>query len=51
VKAGGSLAAEPFGSLDGGRMAIVSDPSGAVFGVWTPAAHRGAQRVNEPSAY
>jgi len=51
LKAGGSLLAEPFGSLDGGRMAIVADPSGAVFGVWTPGAHRGAQRVNEPSAY
>ena len=51
VKAGGSLRAGPFGSLDGGRMAIVADPAGAVFGVWTPGAHRGAQRVNEPSAY
>jgi uncharacterized protein len=51
VKAGGGLLAEPFGSLDGGRMAIVADPSGAVFGVWTPGGHRGAQRVNEPGAY
>ena len=51
VRAGGSLPAEPFASLDGGRMAIVADPFGAVFGVWTPGAHRGAQRVNEPSAY
>jgi uncharacterized protein len=51
VNAGGSLLAEPFGSIDGGRMAIVADPAGAVFGVWTPGAHRGAQRVNEPSAY
>jgi uncharacterized protein len=51
VKAGGRLLAEPFGSLDGGRLALVADPSGAVFGVWTPGAHRGAQRVNEPSAY
>src|SRR4051794_13629094 len=51
VKAGGSVLAEPFGSLDGGRMAIVADPAGAVFGVWTPGDHRGAQRVNEPSAY
>ena len=24
---------------------------GAMFGVWTPGAHRGAQRINEPSAY
>ena len=46
VRVGGGLLAEPFGSLDGGRMAIVADPSGAVFGVWTPGAHRGAQRVN-----
>jgi uncharacterized protein len=51
VNAGGSLVAEPFGSLDGGRTAIVADPSGAVFGLWTPGAHRGAQRINEPSAY
>jgi predicted enzyme related to lactoylglutathione lyase len=51
ANAGGSLLAEPFGSLDGGRLAIVADPSGAVFGVWTPGRHRGAQRINEPSAY
>src|SRR5918999_966110 len=42
---------EPFGSLDGGGMGIGADPAGAVFGVWSPGAHRGAQRVNEPSAY
>ena len=41
----------PFHSLDGGRMAIVADPAGAVLGLWQPGAHRGAQRVNEPSAY
>jgi uncharacterized protein len=51
VNAGGSLLREPFGSFDGGRVAIVADPSGAVFGLWTPDAHRGAQRVNEPSAF
>ena len=32
-------------------MAIVADPAGAVLGLWQPGAHRGAQRVNEPSAY
>jgi predicted enzyme related to lactoylglutathione lyase len=51
MRAGGSLLAEPFGTLDGGRTAIVADPAGAAFGVWTPGAHRGAQRINEPSAY
>jgi predicted enzyme related to lactoylglutathione lyase len=51
VKAGGSLLAESFGSLDGGRMAILADLAGAAFGLWTPRVHRGAQRINEPSAY
>jgi hypothetical protein len=32
-------------------MVLVADPAGAAFGVWTTGAHRGAQRVNEPSAY
>ena len=36
VKAGGSLVAEPSGSLERGRMAIVADPFGAVFGVGRP---------------
>jgi predicted enzyme related to lactoylglutathione lyase len=44
VMAGGSLLAEPFGSLDGGRVAIVADPSGAVFGVWTRRRSGGAAR-------
>ena len=51
AQSGGSVVAPPFDSLDGGRMAIVSDPTGAVLGLWQPGAHRGAQRVNEPSAY
>ena len=51
VKAGGSLLVEPFGGVDGGRIAIVADRSGAALGVWTPGARRGAQRVNEPGAY
>jgi predicted enzyme related to lactoylglutathione lyase len=49
--AGGSVLREPFDSLDGGRMAILADPSGAVFGVWQPGAHKGAELVNEPGAY
>jgi predicted enzyme related to lactoylglutathione lyase len=50
-EAGGAVVAEPFDSLDGGRMAILADPAGAVFGVWAPGEHRGAQLVNEPSAW
>ena len=49
--AGGKVVAEPFDSLDGGRMAIVDDPAGATFGIWQLGAHRGAQVVNEPGAW
>jgi predicted enzyme related to lactoylglutathione lyase len=51
VEAEGSLLAEPFESLDGGRMAIIADPAGAAIGVWRVGEHRGAQLVNEPSAW
>jgi uncharacterized protein len=51
VAAGGRLVSEPFDSLDGGRMALVADPAGAVFGVWQLGEHRGARVVNEPGAW
>jgi predicted enzyme related to lactoylglutathione lyase len=51
VEAGGSIVMEPFESLDGGRIAILADRAGATFGVWQPGSHRGAQLVNEPSAW
>jgi uncharacterized protein len=51
TEAGGSALQGPFDSLDGGRMAILADPGGAAFGVWAPGEHKGAQRVNEASAY
>jgi uncharacterized protein len=49
--AGGKVVTEPFEALDGGRIAIISDPGGAVMGIWQPGAHRGAQLVNEPGAW
>jgi uncharacterized protein len=49
--AGGSVLTEPFDALDGGRIAIIGDPAGAALGVWQPGEHRGAQVVNEPSAW
>jgi predicted enzyme related to lactoylglutathione lyase len=49
--AGGRLVREPFDSLDGGRIAIVADPAGALFGVWQVGDHRGAAVVNEPGAW
>jgi predicted enzyme related to lactoylglutathione lyase len=49
--AGGSVVMERFDSLDGGRMALIRDPVGAVVGVWQHGAHRGARLVNEPGAW
>jgi predicted enzyme related to lactoylglutathione lyase len=51
AEAGGAVEAESFDVLDAGRMAVLADPDGAVFSVWEPRAHRGAQLVNEPSAW
>jgi predicted enzyme related to lactoylglutathione lyase len=49
--AGGSVVGDPFDSPGGGRMAVLSDPSGAVFCVWQAKEHKGAQLVNEPGAW
>ncbi|HKJ35141.1 MAG TPA: VOC family protein [Solirubrobacterales bacterium] len=46
--AGGSVMMEPFDVMTAGRMAIFADPAGAVFAVWQPKDHVGAQLVNEP---
>ena len=46
-EAGGRVAMEPFDVLDSGRMAVLSDPEGAVFCVWQPKDHKGAGIVNE----
>jgi predicted enzyme related to lactoylglutathione lyase len=49
--AGGSVLASPVDAPPAGRMAVLSDPSGAGFCVWEAGARRGAQLVNEPSAW
>ena len=43
-----------FGPMDvfgQGRFLIAADPEGAMFGVWQPQAHKGAQLVNENGAF
>jgi predicted enzyme related to lactoylglutathione lyase len=45
--AGGQVLSAPFDVTDAGRMAVFSDPEGAVFCVWQAGSHRGAQVVNE----
>jgi predicted enzyme related to lactoylglutathione lyase len=49
--AGGKVLVEPFDVFDAGRMAVFSDPSGAVFCVWQANGHKGAQLVNEPGTW
>jgi predicted enzyme related to lactoylglutathione lyase len=38
---------EPFDIMDAGRMAVFTDPEGAVFCVWEAKDHKGARIVNE----
>ena len=45
--AGGKVVTEPFDVMDSGRMAVISDPEGAVFCVWEAKEHKGAEVVNE----
>jgi predicted enzyme related to lactoylglutathione lyase len=45
--AGGQVLTEPFDVMDAGRMAVLSDPEGAVFCVWQANQHKGARIVNE----
>jgi uncharacterized protein len=48
--AGGGVLVEPMDVMDIGRMAVFSDPAGAVFGIWQPKTFAGADLVNEPNS-
>jgi uncharacterized protein len=48
---GGTVHAEPFDVMTAGRMAVVQDPTGAVFALWQPRDNIGAQIVNGPGAF
>ena len=45
--AGGRVMHGPMEVLGQGRVLIAADPEGAMFGIWEPQAHTGAQLVNE----
>ena len=47
---GGKVLAPAFDVIDAGRMAVLQDPTGAVFQVWQPGKHIGAMILNEPGA-
>jgi hypothetical protein len=48
--AGGVVLAGPFDVFDAGRMAVIADPTGAVFAIWQAGRTRGAELVNEQGA-
>jgi hypothetical protein len=50
VENGGALMFPPMDVMEEGRMFMATDPAGAVFGVWQPKNHIGAQVVNSPNS-
>jgi len=50
-EAGGTLMKEPFDVFTVGRMAVVQDPTGAVFALWQAGTHQGAGIVNVPNSF
>lgn len=44
---GGTVIAAPMDVMTAGRMAVLSDPEGAVFALWQPREHIGSEIVNE----
>jgi len=51
LAAGGQVVVPAMDVLDAGRMAIFTDPVGAVFSVWQAGAHPGSELVNEPGTW
>ena len=45
---GGRVIEAPLDVMDVGRLAVVQDPIGAMFALWQPKQHMGADLVNEP---
>lgn len=50
ARLGGSLVAGPFGVMDLGRMAFLTDPQGASFAVWEAKSHQGVGVRDEVNA-
>lgn len=47
--AGGTVLVPPMDIPNSGRMGLLMDPSGAVFGIWSPRPFPGAALVNQPN--
>ena len=50
-KAGGTVINGPFDVMTVGRMAVIQDPTGAVFSLWQPGTNKGAGVVNVPNSF
>jgi predicted enzyme related to lactoylglutathione lyase len=48
---GATVLAEPFDVMTVGRMAVIQDPTGAVFALWQAKDHKGAGVVNVPNSF
>jgi predicted enzyme related to lactoylglutathione lyase len=46
---GGTVVLEPFDVMDAGRMAAITDPTGATFCIWQPKASKGFEVKGEPN--
>jgi uncharacterized protein len=46
IQLGGTALVPPFDVAEAGRMSVIQDPTGAVFCLWEPRQHHGAQLVN-----
>jgi uncharacterized protein len=51
IQLGGKALLPPFDVADSGRMAVIEDPTGAVFSMWEPKGHHGAQLVNAAGSW
>jgi predicted enzyme related to lactoylglutathione lyase len=48
---GGNVLMEPFDVMEHGRMAVLSDPTGAIFCIWQPNQHIGYEAVGGPGTH
>jgi predicted enzyme related to lactoylglutathione lyase len=51
VSIGATVLVSPFDGAPAGRGAVLAAPDGAAICLWEPLERKGAQRVNEPSAW
>lgn len=50
LPARGTVMMAPMDVMDQGRMAMISDPTGAALGLWQPGTHEGAEVFNVPGS-